>query len=161
MEGRDVAMVLASAVAGVVVYKCMEYLSCRAGSEGTNTMTSREEKESRDSEEQKEDQKSEDEESEEEDEDELTPTGNIKDNYTLASGKFKMVSDLVAMVLRSSKQSIGSLCQHEFANGERENCCPVWTRHSRSLQNCLSVLQVSSQVMALFRSSEDRLESGE
>ena len=113
MEGRDVAMVLASAVAGVVCYKCMEYLSCRAGSQGTDIITSRkvtEEKESRekDSEVTKEGEGSEDEESEEEDEDDLTPTGEIKDNYTLASGKFKMVSDLSDPLLPVHRFSVST-----------------------------------------------------
>jgi hypothetical protein len=92
MEGRDVAMLLASAVVGVLSYKYMQYLSCRHGSHAVETIRQQttEGKESTDSELTKENEDGESEDEDEDDED-FPPTENIKDNYTLASGKFKMV----------------------------------------------------------------------
>jgi flagellar biosynthesis/type III secretory pathway M-ring protein FliF/YscJ len=86
MEAKDVAMLLAGAVVGIMAYKYMKNLSCREGGQKTETERSQQTEELEKS---VKDDSNDDEESEEEYD--LPSPENIKNNYTLSSGKFKMV----------------------------------------------------------------------
>jgi hypothetical protein len=78
MAGREVALLLASALVGVITFKVMEHLSASRVVKMREPAT--DEKKSEDGSE-----------SESESDDDLPAPGTIKDDYTLMSGKFKMV----------------------------------------------------------------------
>jgi hypothetical protein len=127
MEGRDVALLLAGAVAGLISFRLMERFAGERPQVMKATSAPAQQSPPSNEEEKKEDAEEESGSESEDDEDDFPEPGTIKDNYTLMSGKFKMVW----LLSGSWFTSAGPMRQYEFADGKRQNRCPMRTRHSR------------------------------